>query len=693
MNLSHYTMIGSITALAAGGAILAMPYAQAQPSSADQRSGQEKDVQELTRGPVHEAFAGTVSFDPVPGVLVSTAPPDLIEEIPPDQKPVGDNITWIPGYWGWDEDNKDFLWISGVWRNLPPDRQWVPGYWADAGREWQWTSGYWGNEEAEEVVYLPKPPRTIESGPNIEAPSRNHIWVSGSWMHRQERYAWRPGYWEPAQENWVWVPACYQWTRRGYIFVDGYWDYAVPRRGVVFAPVRFHHDVYSRPNYYYRPTTVINLLVFTNHLFVRPNYGHYYFGDYYAPRYQDRGYYASYSYHSSRGYDPIYAYNRWEHRDERDWERTRRDRFEYYRTNESARPPQTWAAMRNFDSAGFEAPREEYAFAQPLETYARRTDTRQRFEPVSANDREQVVAQRKEVREFAQTRRQRESRADVRPESERGQAQRERLPQSPLVGARAENLAGGEAPPRRREVGRDENAGRSRDERQPKIGRTEDTTQGGRGREQGADRKMDQESAPGRDRETRREGGATAPVDKVQTIRPGSTNKEDRKTEAVPSQSRRMDTVPAPAPKAERERPSPEASARRKDEPTRRVDQPERKVESPAPERRERSERSVNPARQNTAVPQQRESRVESRPQPQPRREAVTEQARTPNAPRQAAPERKQVERPQAMRPEPTQARREPERRQEAAPQRPSGKEAQAPKGGAPEERKRERER
>src|SRR5690349_20461036 len=56
----------------------------------------------LTRGPVHEAFAEVVAYDPEPGVIVTKAPPDPIEEIPPEERPEGYNVTWIPGYWSWD---------------------------------------------------------------------------------------------------------------------------------------------------------------------------------------------------------------------------------------------------------------------------------------------------------------------------------------------------------------------------------------------------------------------------------------------------------------------------------------------------------------------------------------------------------------------------------------------------------------
>jgi hypothetical protein len=287
MHLHRHKIQSALAAVIMGGAFLGTGISNAQPDTDTQ------GAEVLTRGPVHEAFAGTISYDPEPGMIVDREPPVLIEEVPPEQRLEGDNVTWIPGYWAWDDDQNDFLWISGIWRNLPPDREWVPGYWAEAEGKWQWTSGYWEDAETTEVSYLPDPPRSLETGPNVEATSNDQTWIPGNWVYREERYAWRPGTWVAARENWVWVPAYYRWTRRGYVYVDGYWDYPPVRRGVVFAPVRFQRDYISRPHYTYSPVTVISLAVFTNHLFVRPSHNHYYFGDYYEPRYRERNYYAA----------------------------------------------------------------------------------------------------------------------------------------------------------------------------------------------------------------------------------------------------------------------------------------------------------------------------------------------------------------------------------------------------------------
>src|SRR5262249_39633132 len=94
--------------------------------------GQQEGVEVLARGPVHEAFAEPSIRGPRPTPVVPKKPPEAIEELPPDQKPEGNNVQWIPGYWAWDDDRNDFLWVSGIWRDIPPGQQWVPGHWESA---------------------------------------------------------------------------------------------------------------------------------------------------------------------------------------------------------------------------------------------------------------------------------------------------------------------------------------------------------------------------------------------------------------------------------------------------------------------------------------------------------------------------------------------------------------------------------
>ena len=71
------------------------------------RADADNGVEVLTRGPVHEAFAETISFDPEPGVVVAKPVPEPIEEVPPEQKPAGANVEWIPGYFAWVDERSD----------------------------------------------------------------------------------------------------------------------------------------------------------------------------------------------------------------------------------------------------------------------------------------------------------------------------------------------------------------------------------------------------------------------------------------------------------------------------------------------------------------------------------------------------------------------------------------------------------
>ena len=59
----------------------------------------ETQMDVLAHGPIHEAFAETIAFDPEPGIVVPKAPPAPIKEIPPNEKPEGD-AEWIPGLLG-----------------------------------------------------------------------------------------------------------------------------------------------------------------------------------------------------------------------------------------------------------------------------------------------------------------------------------------------------------------------------------------------------------------------------------------------------------------------------------------------------------------------------------------------------------------------------------------------------------------
>ncbi len=306
-----------------------------------------EDAEPLLRGPLHEAFAEPIQLNPQPATIVPKQPPEPIEELPPEAKPADEDVIWIPGYWAWDEEREDFIYVSGVWRVPPQDRRWVPGYWAQADGGYQWVSGFWAPAEVAEVQYLPDPPESLESGPNSPVPSTEHYWVSGNWCYQNDRYAWRPGYWNTYREGWVWVPAHYVWTPQGMVFVNGYWDCPFSRRGVVFAPVWFSRPSYLHRGFCYSPSVVINVSHLLMHLFVNPRRCHYYWGDYYGhhPR-RGHHFYPSFDYHGRHGYDPVFAYYHAYHRHRNiDYTQRLRGWHDYFRQHEEFRPPHTLHAQ------------------------------------------------------------------------------------------------------------------------------------------------------------------------------------------------------------------------------------------------------------------------------------------------------------------------------------------------------------
>lgn len=324
----------------------------------------EGPAQVQTRGPVHEAFAAPLVANPKPGPVLAKSPPKGVEELPPDQKPVGANVQWIPGYWQWDEGRNDFLWISGVWRDPPPGRQWVPGYWNQASGGFQWVPGAWipsqddeqwppqasgsAGTGSEQPVYLPSPPVTLEVGPSSPAPVEQVFWTPGCWTWQGARYLWRPGFWAAVQPGWVWMPSQYVWTPSGYLFVQGYWDLPIASRGLLFAPVYYPQPVYLQPGYVFTPSVTIVSSGFTTNLFVQPAYSHYCFGDYYAQSYLNVGIYPWFSMSFASGpsvprfHDPLFSYYSVVNvRNDPRWVVRVREEYVVRRDNVAMRPPRT----------------------------------------------------------------------------------------------------------------------------------------------------------------------------------------------------------------------------------------------------------------------------------------------------------------------------------------------------------------
>jgi hypothetical protein len=297
------------------------------------------DVQ--ARGPIHEAFAEPTESRPAPSPVVAQQPPEPVAELPPEQKPAGDDVIWIPGYWSSDDETNDFLWVSGFWRVLPPGKQWVAGNWQQVEGGWQWSPGFWADADQGQVAYLPPPPPSIDAGPSTPATDATQVYVPGVWVWRQARYFWRPGFFVNYQPNWVWVPAHYVWTPAGYVFVEGYWDRPLAARGLLFAPVRFTRTILVQPGYTFVPQYVVQPDFLLSSLFVRPSYYHYYFGDYFPEAYVQRGFVPWVDYRIGRhAYDPNFGYYRAAYAGT-NWDRGLRDWYTARRDGTVARPPHT----------------------------------------------------------------------------------------------------------------------------------------------------------------------------------------------------------------------------------------------------------------------------------------------------------------------------------------------------------------
>ena len=196
--------------------------------------------------------------------------------------------------------------------------------------------------------------------------------------------------------------------------------------------------------------------MFSDQLFVRPHYEHYYFGDYYDSRYQNTGFFASFSYQSSRyGYDPIYVHRRWEHRGDRDWERQDRTTFEHRRNFAEARPPRTLLAQRELSARGVRPGENRIEVAAPFEQLAKRKEGPVRFQKIDKTEREQLAQRGRAIQNTRGERQKLEiSNATVpnRKAPPLSEPTKVKLPKPLIVAKPVDQLGKGQAPPKRHQV-------------------------------------------------------------------------------------------------------------------------------------------------------------------------------------------------------------------------------------------------
>jgi hypothetical protein len=368
---------------------------------------EQRGVETLTQGPIHEAFANPSDLDPTPGPVVARQPPADIAEEPPEFMP--EDSVWISGYWIWDDERDDFIWVTGVARKVPPGMRYVPGYWIELDGGFQRVSGFWASADAGELEYREPPPNTLETGPSSPAPSQDHFWVPGNWNHYDTGYRWRAGYWTPYQQDWVWCPARWVWTPGGCVYLSGFWDYRLSHRGTMFAPVYFTEPIYTQPNWSYRPWCTIPTSNLFIHLWVRPNYSHYYFGNYYGPRHANLGFHSWCHYPTRRyHYDPFFTYCNVHYRRQGvDFVGRVRGWHDHYDRHEDRRPPRTWREQQHLVAQrDNRISVETQLVAHNIADVARRDDTPIKLARVDDRKRQAMAERTEKFRELNTARKQ-----------------------------------------------------------------------------------------------------------------------------------------------------------------------------------------------------------------------------------------------------------------------------------------------
>jgi hypothetical protein len=210
------------------------------------------------RGPIHEGFAQPGAIIRGKGLTAPVAPPAPVDEVPPTPKPEGANVRFLSGYWQWDGDKNDFVWVCGCYRTTPPERTWEPGYWQKQSDRWTYFPGYWRPTDIKTLrSNLPEPPASTEEAPG--APNNpNAMWVPGQWEYGDGKFVWQAGYWPASFGNLMWQPGQYVVTETGFASVPGHWDYPLEERGVLYTPVYFSRAQRTKFGWAYRPEQVLS---------------------------------------------------------------------------------------------------------------------------------------------------------------------------------------------------------------------------------------------------------------------------------------------------------------------------------------------------------------------------------------------------------------------------------------------------
>lgn len=228
-------------------------------------------IEVLENGPVNEAFITPIGGDNLIFNAISAKPPEPIDERIPLQ--TDSQAEWIPGYWAWQNELHDFIWVSGTWRRPPQDHLWISGFWKEYPDGWVWIHGFWNRVPENKINYIGIAPPDVLDENSPPPPNDNYAWNSGYWYFLPDSndYQWVPGDWEEMNPDWILMPAHYVWRPGGYVFIPSYWDWPLDKRGKVFAPVQIQQEYRYRADFEPEQSVDASAII-QNYLPFYPNY-------------------------------------------------------------------------------------------------------------------------------------------------------------------------------------------------------------------------------------------------------------------------------------------------------------------------------------------------------------------------------------------------------------------------------------
>ena len=176
-------------------------------------------------------------------------------------------------------------------------------------------------------------------------------------------------------------------------------------------PVYFSQPVYLRPNYVYRPWCALNTPNLFVHLWVRPNYGHFYFGNYYGSNWATGESLPACQYRPYRNcYDPVLTQLQCHYRQSGVNYINRLDGWHnHYASNVSSRPPRTWnEQVRIVNNVNINKTKitnvKQNLLAVNLQDASKRNDMTMKFARLDGNMQKQAINLSKETRDVRQHR-------------------------------------------------------------------------------------------------------------------------------------------------------------------------------------------------------------------------------------------------------------------------------------------------